>query len=99
MSEHRSKERTIEGYLLGQCRAQHLLCLKFTSPTRGGVPDRVIVSSTKTVFVEVKRPGEKPTRRQLAVHAKMRGFGAEIHVVDDRAGVDALINELSASRR
>lgn len=89
------RERAIEEYLLNQCRAHRLLCLKFTSPARGGVPDRIVIGPSGTVFVEVKRPGEEPAKRQRIMHAKMRRHGARVYVVDDRAGVDSLIDALT----
>ncbi|MBT8162922.1 MULTISPECIES: VRR-NUC domain-containing protein [Arthrobacter] len=90
-------ENPVEHYLLAQCRKNGFLCLKFVSPARGGVPDRIIVTGGEhgTVFVEAKRPGEQPTRRQQATHAKMRRFGAEIHVVDSYTAVEQLMNHLS----
>ncbi|MDP9904733.1 VRR-NUC domain-containing protein [Arthrobacter bambusae] len=92
-----SRENPIERYLLSQCRANGFLCMKFVSPARGGIPDRIVVTpgAHGTVFVEVKRPGEKPEPRQLATHAKMRRFGAEVHVVDSREAVEQLMRYLS----
>ncbi|MEV7952939.1 VRR-NUC domain-containing protein [Streptomyces sp. NPDC088141] len=93
----RTPEGTIEDYLLAQCRASGFLCLKFVSPARGGVPDRIIVTPGGTVFVEVKKPGGELEKRQRVVHAKMRRFGARIHVVDDKPSVDSFIAHLLAS--
>ena len=95
MPRNRStRERAVERYLLAECRRHGLFCLKFVSPARGGVPDRVVITPTGTVFVEVKRPGGDLEKRQRAMHAKMRRFGAEIHVVDDEPGVDAFISRV-----
>lgn len=92
MTDENRREAPVERYLLAQCRRHGFLCMKFVSPSRGGVPDRIVVTpSAGTVFVEVKRPGGRPEPRQRKVHAKMRRFGAEIFVVDDDASVDALI--------
>ncbi|MGI8306994.1 VRR-NUC domain-containing protein [Saccharopolyspora hattusasensis] len=88
------RENPVECYLLTQCRSNGLLCMKFTSPARGGVPDRIVVSHAGTVFVEVKRPGGDLEPRQRAVHAKLRRFGAEVHVVHNETSVDTLINHL-----
>lgn len=90
------RESAIEKYLLAQCRAHRMLCLKFTSPARGGVPDRIIISPTATVFLELKRPGEDPDSRQVATHAKMRRFGAEVFVASQKDHIDALIADLCA---
>lgn len=85
------REKAVEQHLLTQCRRHGLFCLKFVSPARGGVPDRIVITPTGTVFVEVKRPGGDLEKRQRVMHAKMRRFGAEIHVVDDELAVDAFI--------
>ncbi|MFD7853482.1 VRR-NUC domain-containing protein [Streptomyces microflavus] len=88
------RERDIEGYLLAQCRAHGFLCLKFVSPARGGVPDRIVVAPRGTVFVEVKRPGGQLRKLQQRTHAKLRRHGAEVHVVDDKPSVDTFIAHL-----
>ncbi|WP_093802250.1 VRR-NUC domain-containing protein [Streptomyces sp. Wb2n-11] len=90
-------ERVIEDYLLAQCRAHGFLCWKFVSPARGGVPDRIIVARGRIVFVEVKRPGGRLRKLQQRTHAKLRRHGAEVHVVDDKPGVDAFIAHLLQS--
>lgn len=87
-------ENPVERYLLTQARRHGFLCMKFVSPGRGGVPDRILVAPAATVFVELKRPGQKPDARQRATHTKLRRHGAEVHVVDDRSGIDALLAEL-----
>lgn len=93
------REGVIEDYLLDQCRRHRFLCMKFVSPARDGVPDRIVIAPGRTVFVEVKRPGAEPTRLQLFQHAKMRSFGAQVYVIDDRSGVDALMADLAAHRQ
>lgn len=100
MTSSTRRERAIERYLLDSCRKVGFLCLKFVSPVRGGVPDRIVITPTVgTVFVEVKKPGEQPDPRQRITHSKMRRFGAQIHVVDDRRSVDRLIDRLLAGGR
>lgn len=90
------REKTVESYLIQRCRTAGLLCLKFTSPARRGVPDRVVIGPApgQTTFVELKRPGNTVRRDQREMHTKMRRYGAEIHVIDDEPGVDALIDQL-----
>lgn len=61
------------------------------------MPDRIVITPTAgTVFVEVKKPGEGLSARQHPTHAKMRRFGARIHVVDDQRSVEQLISRLLA---
>ncbi|MDO4254353.1 MAG: hypothetical protein Q4C81_04285 [Kocuria sp.] len=93
------RERAVERYLLTECRRHGFFCLKFVSPARGGVPDRIVIAPTGTVFVEVKRPGGDLEKRQRVMHAKMRRFGAEIHVVDDEPSIDAFIAHVLGTGR
>ncbi|WP_215544963.1 VRR-NUC domain-containing protein [Amycolatopsis sp. CA-230715] len=87
------REKNVERYLLLRCRESGFLCLKFVSPARGGVPDRIIVTPTVgTVFVEVKRPRGGLARRQRLMHTKIRRFGGEVHVVDSTVAVDELVS-------
>ena len=63
---------------------------KMTSPSKRGFPDRIYIRAGRHVFVEWKRPGEKPTRQQLLRHRELRAFGAEVHVIDNLQDAYAL---------
>lgn len=86
-------EGVIEDYLAEQCKKHDCLCYKFTSPSRSGVPDRIVIGHAQTVFVELKAPGEKPRKLQKAVIHDMRIHGAIVYVIDTKAGVDELMDE------
>lgn len=88
-------EHQVETYLLTRCRQVGFLCWKFRSPTRDGVPDRVVIAPAGTIFVEVKRPDGRLRRLQEITAAKMRTRGAEVHVIDTVAGVDELVAQLA----
>lgn len=88
------RENRIESYFRRQCRLYGFLALKFVSPARNGVPDRMVITPAGTVFVELKRTGEQPTRLQNAMHRKMRRFGAAVHVLDSVPAVDAFVRQL-----
>lgn len=49
---------------------------KFASPARRGVPDRIFVHQGRVLFLEVKRPGEKPTPLQEHEIGLLRSAGA-----------------------
>lgn len=89
-------ESAVEQHLLTRCRGNGYLCLKFVSPGRAGVPDRIIVAPGGTVFVEVKRPGGRLRRLQQVTIARLKSAGGEVFVVDGRSAVDALVDELAA---
>lgn len=92
-------ERQVEAHLLARCREMGFLCMKFASPGRAGVPDRIVLAPCAAVFVETKRPGGGLRRLQQATITKMRRAGAEVHVVDTVAGVDELVDQLAARTR
>ena len=58
-------EKDIERKIVAYAKSKGCLCYKFTSPAQRAVPDRVIVTPHGVVgFLEVKRPGNKPTPLQ-----------------------------------
>lgn len=92
------RERDIEAYLVTRCRHVGVLCYKWTSPGRAGVPDRICVfPGGQVVFVELKAPGKKPTSAQLREHARLREYKQKVAVVDSIEEVDELLNLASWS--
>ena len=85
-------EGAIEKYLYYQAKKHDILCYKFTAPSTAGVPDRILIGNNKTVFVELKRPGGKPRKLQIAIHTKMRDHGAIVFVADTKKLVDDIID-------
>ena len=75
------------------------MCLKFTSPGTAGVPDRIIIHEGRTMFVELKRPGEKPRPLQVTVFRQMKREGAFIYVLSSKEQVDQFVNELKTYAR
>lgn len=85
-------ERAVEEHLVGRVKAAGGMAVKWVAPGLSGVPDRIcILPGGKIVFVELKAPGKQPTALQLRVHAMLRRLGAEVHVVDSKEDVDALL--------
>jgi len=79
-----SLEKDVEAALVRRVKALGGLCEKFTSPGRRSVPDRLVtMPDGQIIFVELKRPGGKPTEAQLKDHAKRREFGCDVRVIDN----------------
>lgn len=91
-------EGKVEKHLRDAAKARGYLCFKFASCGTNGVPDRIVIGNGRTVFVELKAPGETPRPNQLAMHRLMRKAGAEVWVIDTTEGVDAFLENL-ASRK
>ena len=88
-SKRRPLESSIEEYFAKRCRKLGVFVLKNTG--MGGIPDRLIFKDGIFVFVELKRPGEKPSDLQRAVMKKLRRRGALTKVVDNKAAADRLL--------
>lgn len=89
-------ESAIEGYLEDQCRLRDVFVMKNTG--RNGIPDRLLIYHGIHWFVEVKRPGEKPSELQSAVARKLIRHGSIAICVDTKPGVDELLEALTSHR-
>jgi hypothetical protein len=71
------------------------LCIKFTSPNRRSVPDRMFIRAGLVFFIEFKRAGAKPTAMQDREAQKIAAQDIEVYFVDDiemgKSIIDTLI--------
>lgn len=87
------KEKDIEEYLRARVRTAGGKAYKFVSPGNAGVPDRLVLfPGGRTLFVEVKASGKKPTPLQTAQIRKIEKLGFYVYIIDSKAGVDEFIN-------
>ena len=71
------------------------MCLKFTSPSLTGVPDRIVLLPRgKIGFVEVKRPGERPRPIQVKRIEELRELGFKVFVLDDEKDIDEILKKI-----
>ena len=89
-----AEEARIEKYLVDQVNAHFGLIRKVQWIGRVGAPDRVVMIGGRTIWVELKAPGEKPRAVQLREHSRMRAAGQDVRVIDSFDGVDKLMGEL-----
>lgn len=83
------RESLLEKKLCDRIKALGGMAEKFTSPGRRSVPDRIITfPNGKIIFVEVKRPGAKPTKLQQLDHEKRRKLGFKVIVIDSFESID-----------
>ena len=89
-------EKNIEAYLVGKVEEAGGLCLKFTSHTETGYPDRlVLLPGGRTAWVELKSQGEKPRRIQEVRMEKLRLLGFDVHVADSKEKVNEIMEGFS----
>ncbi|MCM1293768.1 MAG: hypothetical protein NC230_09355 [Bacteroides sp.] len=90
-----TSEKVIERYLCQRAKAEGMICLKYSNPSMTGFPDRLLVlREGYVVWVELKSRGRRPSALQQLRHKELREMGHEVHVIDSKAEVDNLINEL-----
>ena len=100
------RERDIEKYLTRRVREAFgaaALCRKVTWQGRCSAPDRVVmlpqtaINKCGTVWVELKRPGEKPTRAQSAEHLRMMRAGQCVCVLSSQDDVDLFVRRMGGA--
>lgn len=83
-------ESAIERAFVARVKSLGGIAEKFTSPGRRSVPDRLVtLPGGVIIFVELKRPGGKPTVAQLRDHERRLALGCDVRVIDSLEAVDA----------
>lgn len=87
------RESRIEVKLNKAVKAKGGYCFKFIA--QRGVPDRIVLLPFgKIGFVEVKAPGEKPSKLQALILRKIREIGFKTFVLDDAGMIEDILNEI-----
>lgn len=87
-------EKTLERALKNLVEIKmHGWCLKLLAQHISGLPDRICLLPGGIIFfVEVKTTGKPARAIQLWVHAKLRGLGFKVYIVDCTADIQDLEN-------
>lgn len=91
-------EKDLQNYIRKQCKLNNILCYKFASPAKRGVPDLLLVGTQGTVyFVELKSPAgtgslSKLQKREIAI---LTAHNANVQVIKCKEGADALIEKIA----
>lgn len=81
-------EGNIEDYLIQKAEEHGWLCMKFVSPGRRGVPDRILIGYGHTIFVELKSPTGALRKQQALVIKRMRHHGADVRIMNNKTKID-----------
>ena len=88
-------ENEIEKALVYKVKLHEGLCLKFTSPSMTGIPDRIILlPKGKVGFVETKRPGGEPRPIQKKRIRQFKNLGFKVYVIDSKENIDEIIKRI-----
>jgi hypothetical protein len=94
------RESEIEAYLVARVKAMGGEVRKVSWVGRRGAPDRLVMLPdpgpgsgifNNAWWVELKAPGVKAEAYQLREHARMRGMGQRVVVIDSIEGVEELL--------
>ena len=98
MSKKRAySEKYLERKLVERIKAHGGLCLKFASITETGYPDRLcLMPHGRTLWVELKTTGRKPTKLQEIRHQELRERGFAVYVVDDMITLEQAVRDATA---
>ena len=90
-------EGKIVAHLVTRCRQLGLHQRKLSYEGRRGAPDRMVIAPHAIGFIEVKRPGGKPSPEQIREINKLSGKpGVIALVVDSVQAVDDALDALTA---
>lgn len=75
-------EKQVERNFVKAVKEAGGLAMKFVSPGRVGVPDRIVLlPGGRAVFAEIKRPGGKLRKAQEEAHREIRAKGFPVCVI------------------
>lgn len=88
-------EKDKEKALVKKVKALGGLCIKFTSPSMMGIPDRIVLlPKAKLGFVELKRPGGKARPIQIKRIKDLKKLGFKVFVLDEKENIDEVIKAI-----
>lgn len=88
-------EKDIEKALVKKVKALGGLCIKFTSPSMMGIPDRIVLlPKGKIGFVELKRPGGKARPIQVKRIKDLEKLGFKVFTLDEKENIDEVIKAI-----
>jgi len=90
-------ESSLERQVVLYCKANNVLCYKFVSPNKRGVPDRLLIGPYGEIyFLELKREKEMPSPLQWREIGILNKHCVRAGYVDNFEDAKTIINTLRA---
>lgn len=86
------READIEADIWRRARSRGWFVAKLMVCNINGMPDRILHRRGYTIYMEMKKVGEPPTRQQTLRHKELRKAGIPVHVVDTREDAYAILD-------
>lgn len=77
----RPLESVVQSRIIKRYEAQGWFVVKLVLTSKPGIPDLLCLKDGKVIFIEVKRPGEKPRPLQDYRINELRGMGFDVQVL------------------
>ena len=91
-------EKRIETAFVKATHQRGGLCLKFTSPSMAGVPDRlVLLPDGHMGFVEMKAPGKRPRPLQVQRLSQLKQLGYQVFVCDQFGQIGGMLDAIQTA--
>jgi Holliday junction resolvase len=86
------REALIQSQIKKYLESNGWLVIKLIQTTMNGIPDLMALKSGRTVFIEVKQPGKKPTDLQQYRIEKLHKNGFEAFCATSLKDVELFLN-------
>lgn len=93
-----TRESKIEKALITAVQSKKGACIKFTSPGKSGVPDRICLLPGGNIwFVETKKPGKKLEPLQKIIHTGFEKLGFKVRTVSNLEELKQFESEIQST--
>jgi Holliday junction resolvase len=75
-------ESDIQAKIIKRLEAQGYFVLKLIQTNKTGIPDLLATKPNEVRWIEVKRPGKKPSAVQDYRHNELRSLGYSVEILD-----------------
>ena len=87
-------ESKIEKYLFEEIKKRGGKCIKWVSPNRKGVPDRIVFLNKQIWFVELKSTTGKRDKLQILFEEFLLSYTDNYKVLNSKEQIDTFIKDI-----